>query len=75
MDYLAISTISRKFVFQQVLDVLERSINNKPDFSAHNAACAFDSLGQYAVNLISQPWRREYREVKVKLIIFVFIVK
>lgn len=65
MEYLAITPHSLKFMFQQVPEVLHNSINSKPNFSAHNAACAFDALAQYAANLVSQPWRKEFREVKV----------
>lgn len=65
MEYLAITPHSHKFMFHQISDVLERSINSINDFSAYNAACAFDALAQYAANLIAQPWRKEFRELKL----------
>jgi len=64
-EYLSITPHSNKFIFYQVSDILEKSVNNVTDFTAIEAACAFDSLAQYAANLISQPWRREYREIKL----------
>lgn len=63
MEYLAITPHSRKFMFHQTSEVLETSINTISDFSAYSAACAFDALAQYAANLITQPWRREFREI------------
>ncbi|XP_064112380.1 uncharacterized protein LOC135219497 isoform X2 [Macrobrachium nipponense] len=65
MDYLAITPHNHKFMFHQISDVLEKSISTISDFSAYSAACAFDALAQYAANLIAQPWRKEYREVKL----------
>lgn len=65
MEYLAITPHSHKFIFHQIADVLETSTNSVNDFSAYSAACAFDSLAQYAANLIAQPWRREYRQIKL----------
>lgn len=52
-------------MFEQVREVLEKSIMSRPDFNIHGAACAFDALAQYAANLVSQPWRKEFREIKV----------
>lgn len=65
MEYLAITPHSHKFMFHQISDVLETSINTCSDFSAYSAACAFDALAQYAANLITQPWRREFRQIKL----------
>lgn len=65
MEYLAITPHSHKFMFHQISEVLETSINTCSDFSAYSAACAFDALAQYAANLITQPWRREFRQIKV----------
>ncbi|KAK7068834.1 spermatogenesis-associated protein 2 [Halocaridina rubra] len=65
MEYLAITPHSHKFIFHQISDVLEKSISAINEFSAYKAACAFDALAQYAANLIAQPWRREYREIKL----------
>lgn len=64
-EYLSITPHSNKFMFYQIADILEKSVNNIADFTAIEAACAFDALAQYAANLISQPWRKEYREIKL----------
>ena len=65
MEYLAITPHSHKFMFRQISEALEMSINSCSDFNAYSAACAFDALAQYAANLITQPWRREFKEIKV----------
>lgn len=65
MEYLAITPHSHKFMFRQISEALETSINSCSDFNAYNAACAFDALAQYAANLITQPWRREFKEIKL----------
>ena len=35
------------------------------DFSALKAARAFEAIEKYAANLINQPWRKEFKEIKV----------
>ncbi|KAK8721972.1 hypothetical protein OTU49_012403, partial [Cherax quadricarinatus] len=65
MEYLAITPHSHKFTFHQVSEVLENSVNTVGEFSAYSAACAFDALAHYAANLITQPWRKEFREIKL----------
>lgn len=72
MEYLAITPHSHKFIFHQISEVLESSINRVNDFSAYSAACAFDALAQYAANLIAQPWRREFRQIKVCLSFWIY---
>ena len=66
-DHLSRTPHAHKFMFHQVLTTLEQSINLQNDFKAHGAAFAFDALAQYAANLISQPWRKDFREIKVGL--------
>jgi hypothetical protein len=55
----------RKFSFLETADVLHRSAIQKEDFSGYRAASAWNSIGIYASNLLTQPWRKEYREMKV----------
>ncbi|XP_076069440.1 PUB and ZnF_RBZ domain-containing protein tamozhennic isoform X2 [Oratosquilla oratoria] len=65
MEYLAITPHSHKFMFHQVCEVLERSVNSVSGFNAYQAACAFDALAQYAANLLAHPWRTEYTQIKL----------
>ena len=40
------------------------------DFSALKAARAFEAIEKYAANLINQPWRKEFEEIKVSLVYY-----
>lgn len=55
----------RKFSFLETADVLHRSASQKEDFSGYRAASAWNAIEMYASNLLAQPWRKEYREMKV----------
>lgn len=56
---------SQKFKLPCTADVLYRSASENKDFSGYRAALGFDAVGRYAANLITKPWRREYRQIKV----------
>lgn len=45
--------------------MLLQSATSKKDFSAYRAAAGFNAIQVYAGNLIAQPWRKEYRQIKV----------
>lgn len=64
-DFLCVAAHSQKFVFQETEEVLLRSASNKKDFSGYKAATGFNAIQLYAGNLLSQPWRKEYRQIKV----------
>jgi len=55
----------RKFFLPETGRVLRRSVRELPDFSAQNALVAFETISQYANNLFTKPWRKEYRTLKV----------
>lgn len=57
-----------KFSVPVTEEVLQRSANNKKDFSGYKAATGFNAIQLYAGNLLSQPWRKEYRQIKVNII-------
>lgn len=65
--YLCIAPHSQKFFFNETAEVLHRSASSKKDFSGYRAALGWNAIGMYAGNLISQPWRQEYRQIKVRL--------
>jgi len=52
-------------VFQETADILHRSAATVPDFSGYRAATAWSAISLYAANLLAQPWRKEYRIVRV----------
>ena len=64
-EYLCLVPHNRKFSFRETADVLHQSATQKEDFSGCRAASAWNAIGMYASNLLAQPWRKEYREMKV----------
>lgn len=56
----------RKFFLPVTSEVLKVSLEMK-HFSACNALIGFESISQYANNLFSKPWRKEYRTIKVEI--------
>ncbi|XP_069682149.1 protein tamozhennic isoform X1 [Periplaneta americana] len=64
-EYLCLVPHDRKFSFRETADVLHQSARLKEDFSGYRAASAWNAIGMYAANLLAQPWRKEYRELKL----------
>jgi hypothetical protein len=48
-------------------EVMSDSVRWVPDFSGLKAARAFEALETYTANLLNQPWRKEFREIKVSI--------
>lgn len=65
LDFVTLVPHNRKFSFRETANVLHRSAATKDDFTAYGAASAWDALALYASNILSQPWRKEYRELEV----------
>jgi spermatogenesis-associated protein 2 len=63
-EFLCIASHSQKFFLRETGDVLYRSAATKRDFSGYKAATGWNAIQLYAGNLLSQPWRKEYRQVK-----------
>ncbi|GLV40571.1 tamo [Carabus blaptoides fortunei] len=63
-EYLCITPHNRKFFCPETAEVLHRSASSKKDFSGYRAALAWNAVSMYAGNLLSQPWRKEYRTIK-----------
>lgn len=64
-DFLYMAPHDRKFCLRDTAEVLHRSVSNKVDFSGYKAVVAWNAIGRYAGNLLSQPWRKEYKTIKV----------
>lgn len=62
--YLCTVPQDRKFCNPLTADVIRKSCTWIPGFSALAAGRAFQALETYAANLINQPWRKEFREVR-----------
>lgn len=67
-EYLCIAPHDRKFSFHQTAEILHRSASTKDNFSGYRAAVAWKAIGKYADNLVAQPWRKEYRDIKVGIL-------
>ncbi|XP_016953485.1 protein tamozhennic [Drosophila biarmipes] len=63
-EFLCVVQHDRKFFLPETGHVLRRSVRELPDFSAQNALVAFETISQYANNLFTKPWRKEYRTLK-----------
>ncbi|KAL1129972.1 hypothetical protein AAG570_012916, partial [Ranatra chinensis] len=63
-EYLSIAPHENKFYFRETGQVLHRSVEGKSDFSAYRATAAWTAIAAYAHNLLAQPWRKEFREIK-----------
>lgn len=55
----------RKFFLPETALVLKNSIRELNEFNAQKAIGAFESISQYANNLFTKPWRKEFRILKV----------
>lgn len=64
-EFLYIAPHDAKFFFRETANVLHRSASTKDNFSGYKAALAWKAIGKYADNLVAQPWRKEYRDIKV----------
>uniref|UniRef100_A0A336M805 CSON011802 protein n=1 Tax=Culicoides sonorensis TaxID=179676 RepID=A0A336M805_CULSO len=64
-DYLCLVPHDRKFLLPETNHVLKKSILYMQDFSAYKACIGFESISQYANNLFTKPWRKEYKVIKM----------
>lgn len=72
VDFLSVVPHDRKFFLPETSRILKESILQMNNFSAHNAVQGFESISEYANNLCSKSWRKEYREIKVSFFFFFF---
>ena len=66
-EYISVVSHDRKFFLPETEHVLRKSITQMKDFSAFKGADGFESISQYANNLFTKPWRKEYRVIKVRM--------
>ena len=85
-DYLSLVAPNQRFYYPSTKDVLYNSIlqkKSKEQFSLSKFSQAWEMLGMYAANLLGQPWRKEFREIRVncfhnsimKLNLFYLLIK
>uniref|UniRef100_A0A1B0BI86 RanBP2-type domain-containing protein n=1 Tax=Glossina palpalis gambiensis TaxID=67801 RepID=A0A1B0BI86_9MUSC len=64
-SFLNIVEPDRKFFLPETSTVLRNSIRDLPKFSIDKALSAFEAISQYANNLYTKPWRKEFRILKM----------
>ena len=64
-QYLCLVPQDRKFCSRLISEIIWQSARWTPNFSAVKAAAAFEAIEKYAANLLNQPWRKEFKEIKV----------
>lgn len=64
-EFLTMVPNDRKFFLPETSVILRQSIMEMDSFTAHNAMKGFQSISEYANNLCTKPWRKEYRVIKV----------
>lgn len=63
--YLCEAHHNQKFECTSTPKVLHESAARMTDFSGYKAALGWDAIGRYAANLLTKPWRKEYRQIKM----------
>ncbi|XP_033224310.1 uncharacterized protein LOC117177631 isoform X2 [Belonocnema kinseyi] len=63
-EYLCLVQNELKYTFPSTADILHRSAATVQNFSGYRACTAWSAISLYAVNLLSQPWRKEYRTLR-----------
>lgn len=64
-EFLCVVPHDRKFFLPETAHVLKKTVKELDDFNAFKAMVGFDSISQYANNLFTKPWRKEYRIIKM----------
>lgn len=64
-EFLSVVPHDRKFYLPETGIVLKKTVLQMKDFSGFKAAIGFESISQYANNLFTKPWRKEYKTIKV----------
>lgn len=65
VQYICNMPHDRKFLLIPTVQVLQSSIAKMEDFSAYKASIGFEAISQYANNLFTKPWRKEYKVIKM----------
>lgn len=63
--FLCIAPHDRKFCFRVTSEVLRRTVERKSDVPPGYAKIGWSAIAAYAHNLLAQPWRKEFHEIKM----------
>jgi hypothetical protein len=69
MQFLQLVPHDKKFLFKETERVLHHSSMNISDFDPREASIAFEHLAKYAHNILEQPWRSDFRVIKVWIVV------
>jgi len=64
-EFLCVVPHDRKFFLPETAYVLKKTILEMEEFTPFKAMAGFEAISQYANNLFTKPWRREFRTLKV----------
>lgn len=65
-EFISIVPHKKKFNFSKTAEILRLSVHATESFNALNAASAWQDISTYANNVNTQPWRKEYHEIRVR---------
>ncbi|GBP22642.1 Protein tamozhennic [Eumeta japonica] len=63
-EYLSLVPHECKFGLSETGEVFNRTVS-QPEFNAYRAGLGWAALARYAGNLLAQPWRKEYRIIRL----------
>lgn len=63
-EFLCLVSHDRKFFLPETGQVLRKTVCGLNEFTAQNAIVGFEAISQYANNLFTKPWRKEFRMLK-----------
>ncbi|KOB72821.1 Uncharacterized protein OBRU01_11730 [Operophtera brumata] len=70
MEYLSRAPHQCKFRLTETSKVFNRTVHELPEFNAHRAGLGWAAVARYAAHLLNQPWRKEYRLLRVRNKVF-----
>lgn len=73
--FLCVVPHNRKFFLPETFSTFKRTITQMKDFSVVKMLNGFESISQYANNLFTKPWRKEYRTIKMYSGFFIHEIK
>ncbi|CAK1584339.1 unnamed protein product [Parnassius mnemosyne] len=65
IEYLSLVPHECKFGLAETTKVFQRTINELPEFSAYRGSIGWAAIARYAGNLLAQPWRKEYKVIRL----------
>ncbi|XP_072942356.1 uncharacterized protein tamo [Epargyreus clarus] len=65
IEYLSLVPHECKFALAETAKVFQRTVNELAEFSAYRAGIGWAAIARYAGNLLSQPWRKEYKIIRL----------